>query len=167
MINVKKMKKYLFSNKKTAVIFFTTAFLVVVVDIYTAVTFSILATFVINIITISKVKTRSTITDDKKLVISVEGTILSHSFNHIQRHFNKKFNPKIQEVVFDIRNASLRTEDIINFDWITLHEKNGVNVSFLYEQTMDKNIKKLFQLNPEISNFNLNQHNNNQSPPSS
>ena len=154
MINGKKMKRYLFSNKKTATIFFTTAFLVVVVDIYTAVTFSILATFVINIIMISKVKTTSTITDDTKLVIAVEGTILPYSYNHIQRHFNQTINPEIKEVVFDIRNATLHTEDIVDFGWITDHSNKGIDVSLLYGNDMEKQIQALYRLNPEISGFN-------------
>ena len=77
MVNAQKIKRYMFSGKRTAVIFFTTAFLVVVVDIYTAVTFSILATFVINIVSLSKVSTSATVTNENKLILSVEGTILS------------------------------------------------------------------------------------------
>jgi len=154
MINAKKIKRYLFSNKKTATIFFTTSFLVVVVDIYTAVTFTILTTFVINIVIISKVKTSSIITNDTKLIINIEGTILSHSYNHIQRHFNQSFNPKIQEVVFDIRNANIHANDIIDFGWITAHSNRGVKVGFLYTEKMSESIQNLFRLNPEIAGFN-------------
>jgi len=153
MINIKKIKRYLFSNKKTASIFFTTTFLVVVVDIYTAVTFTIMATFVINIVIISKVKTNSFVTNNRKLTINIEGTILSHSYNHIQRHFNQSFTPEIQEVVFDIRNANLHTNDIIDFGWITAHSNNGIKVSFLYSEKMQDSIQNLFRLNPEISGF--------------
>jgi len=153
MINVKKIKRYLFSNRKTASIFFTTAFLVVVVDIYTAVTFSIMATFVINIIIVSKVKTSSFISNDNKLTIKIEGTILSNSYNHIQRHFDQSFTSGIQEVVFDIRNANLHTNDIIDFGWITTHSNNGIKVSFLYSEKMQDSIKNLFRLHPEISGF--------------
>jgi len=153
MVNGKKIKRYLFSNKKTAAIFFTTAFLVVVVDIYTAVTFSLLATFVINIIIVSKVRTSSTINDDSKLVLSVEGTILSHSYNRIQRHFKQVYNPNINEVVFDIRNANLQADDIIDFDWITVHAKRGVKVTFLYNDKTEESLNNLIRLNPEIAGF--------------
>ncbi len=154
MVNAQKIRRYMLSNKKTAAIFFTTAFLVVVVDIYTAVTFSVLATFIINIIIVSKVRTSSTI-DNDKLTLAIEGTILSHSYNRIQRHFNEVFNPKIKEVIFDIRNANLHAEDIVDFDWITVHSKQGVKVSFLYNQNMEPNLKKLYRLNPDIAGFNL------------
>ena len=154
MVNVQKIKRYMLSNKKTAGIFFTTAFLVVVVDIYTAVTFSVLATFIINMIIVSKVRTSSTIEDDR-LTLVIEGTILSNSYNRIQRHFTKVFSPKIREVIFDIRNANLHAEDIIDFNWITVHAKRGVKVSFLYNQKMEDNIKKLYRLNPDISGFTL------------
>ena len=154
MINAAKIKRYLFSNKKTASIFFTTAFLVVVVDIYTAVSFSILATFIINIIIISKVKTSSMIKDDTKLVIEIEGTILSHSYNRIQRHFNQALTPKIQEVVFDITHANLHTAEILDFDWITIHAKRGVKITILYKEKMKENLQNLIRLNPEIAEFN-------------
>ncbi|WP_455218860.1 SulP family inorganic anion transporter [Kaarinaea lacus] len=154
MINGKKIKRYMLSNKKTAAIFFTTAFLVVVVDIYTAVTFSVLATFVINVVSISKVTTSATIKDDNKLVMSVEGTILSHSFSRIQRHFNKVFDKSIKEVVFDIRNANLHVEDIVDFDWITEHAKKGVKVTFLYSEIMEEKLQRLLKLNPEIVGIN-------------
>lgn len=150
MVNVKKIRRYMLSNKKTATIFFTTAFLVVVVDIYTAVIFSVLATFVINIVSISKVSTSSTIDDHGKLVLFVEGTILSHSFNRIQRHFNKVFNKTIKEVVLDIRNAHLHAEEIMDFDWITEHAQQGVKVTLLYSEKMEQKIQRLLRLNPEI-----------------
>ena len=156
MVNFGKIKRYMFSNKKTAAIYFTTAFLVVVVDIYTAVTFSVLATFVINIVMLSKVRTSSTIKDDEtKLVLAIEGTILSHSYNIIQRHFKEVFTPKIKEVVFDIRHANLHAEDILDFDWITSHAKNGVKVTFLHSEKMEDKLKRLFKLNPEIADFHL------------
>jgi SulP family sulfate permease len=155
MINAKKIKRYLFANKKTASIYFTTAFLVVVVDISTAVAFSILATFIINVIMVSKVSTTSIIENGSRLLLTVEGTILSHSYNRIQRHFNKVFNPNIKEVVFDIRNANLHAGDILDFDWITTHAKKGVAVTFLYKENMEENLKYLFQLHPEISKFKL------------
>jgi len=156
MINATKIKRYLFSNKKTAAIYFTTASLVVVVDIYTAVTFSVLATFIINIVMISKVRTSSAITDNEsKLTISVEGTILSHSYNMIQRHFKEVFTPKIKEVVFDLRHANLHAEDSLDFNWITTHAKNGVKVTFLYNEKMEEKLRRLYKLNPEISEFHL------------
>lgn len=155
MINGKKIKRYMLSNKKTATIFFTTAFLVVVVDIYTAVLFSVLATFVINIISLSKVSTSATIKEDGSLVMSVEGTIISHSFNRIQRHFNSVFNDSIKEVIFDIRNSNLHVEDIVDFDWITELSKKGVKVTFLYNEIMKEKLQKLLKLNPEIIGINL------------
>ena len=155
MVNGKKIKRYMLSNKKTATIFFTTAFLVVVVDIYTAVTFSVLATFVINIISLSKVTTSATIKEDNSLVMSVEGTILSHSFNRIQRHFNSVFTDAIKEVVFDIRNSNLHVEDIVDLDWIAELSKKGVKVTFLYNEIMEEKLQKLLKLNPEIVGINL------------
>jgi len=155
MINAKKIKRYMFSNKKTATIFFTTAFLVVVVDIYTAVVFSLLATFVINIISLSKVSTSATIKDDNSLIMSVEGTIISHSFSRIHRHFNRVYNDSIKDVVFDIRNANLHAEDIVDFNWITDLSQKGVQVTFLYNQVMEEKLQKLLKLNPEIIGINL------------
>lgn len=155
MINGKKIKRYMLSGKKTAAIFFTTAFLVVVVDIYTAVTFSVLATFVISIISLSKVSTSATVNDDNSLIMTVEGTILSHSFSRIQRHFNNVFNETIKEVVFDIRNANLHVEDIVDFNWITELSKKGAKVTFLYNEVMEEKLQKLLKLNPEIIGINL------------
>jgi len=156
MINGKKIKRYMLkSNRKTALIFFTTAFLVVVVDIYTAVTFSLLATFVLNIISLSKVTTSATIKEDNSLVMSVEGTIISHSFSRIQRHFNSVYNDSIKDVVFDIRDANLHVEDVVDFNWITDLAHKGVKVTFLYNEKMQQRLQKLLKLNPEIIGINL------------
>ncbi len=151
MINWKIIKRYLFSSKKTALIFFSTAFLVVVVDIYTAVTFSLLATFIINVILVSRVRTSATVEEGKRLILKVEGTILAHSFNRIQRHFNEVYNDDIREVVIDIRNANLQAEDIVDFSWITKYIKRGVDITFLYNQNTENSLRKLFKLNPEIT----------------
>lgn len=150
MINGTKIKRYLFSNKKTSAIFFTTAFLVVVVDIYTAVTVSVLATFIINVIQLSRVRIISRIKNESKLILTVEGTILSHSFNRIERQFNRAFDSDIREVVFDLRNANLHAEDILDFDWITKHANSGVKVTLLYSEKMEPKLNRLLKLNPEI-----------------
>ena len=156
MINGKKIKRYmLMSNRKTALIFFTTAFLVVVVDIYTAVTFSLLATFVLNIISLSKVTTSATIKEDNSLIMSFEGTIITHSFSRIQRHFNSVYNDSIKEVVFDIRDASLHVEDVVDFNWITDLAHKEIKVTFLYNEKMKERLQKLLKLNPEIIGINL------------
>lgn len=120
----------------------------------TAATFSVLATFVINIIIISKVRTSSTIQDGNKLIITIEGTILSHSYNQIQRCFNQAYKADIQEVIFDIRNASLHAEEIMDFGWITNHAKRGVKVTIVYKELMEEKLHSLFRLNPEIAGFN-------------
>jgi len=150
MVNGKKIKRYMLSNKKTAMIYFTTAFLVVAVDVYTAVTFSVIATFIINIVMISRVRTTATLSDDHKLLLTVEGTILSHSFNRIQRHFNSVFKPSVREVVLDIRNASLHADDIMDFDWLTQHAHTGVRITLLYSDKLEEKVQRLVKLNPEI-----------------
>ena len=94
------------------------------------------------------------IKDDTKLVIEIEGTILSHSYNRIQRHFNQALTPKIQEVVFDITHANLHTAEILDFDWITIHAKRGVKITILYKEKMKENLQNLIRLNPEIAEFN-------------
>jgi SulP family sulfate permease len=151
MVNGNKIKRYMMSNKKTAIIYFTTAFLVVAVDVYTAVTFSVIATFIINIVMISRVRTTATINHETSLVLAVEGTILSHSFNRIQRHFNNVYNKSIREVVIDIRNASLHADDIMDFDWITQHARSGVKIILLYPDRMEEKVQRLLKLNPEIN----------------
>ena len=154
MVNAQKIKRYMLSSKKSAAIFFTTAFLVVVVDIYTAVTFSLLATFIINIVSLSKVTTSSTVQNDNKLILTVDGTILSHSFSRIHRHFDEVFNENIREVVFDFTHANLHVEEIVDFNWITEHAKNGVNITFLYNEKLEVKLQKLLKLNPEITFIN-------------
>jgi SulP family sulfate permease len=153
MVNLSIIKRYLCSTRKTAAIFFSTAFLVVVVDIYTAVTFAILATFIINIIEISKVHLTSTIENGKTLIISMEGTILCHTCNQIARYFNETFNPDIQEVVLDVRNAHLHTNEILDFKWLTAYAKKGVKIRFLFKETMQDKLANLVRLNPDIAGF--------------
>ena len=155
MVNLNKIKRYMFSNKKTATIFFTTAFLVVVVDIYTAVVFSLIATFIIDVVLISKVNTNTTIEDDSKLILTVEGTILSHSFNRIRRQFNRAFSNNIKDIVIDISEATLHADEIMDFDWLTEHANKGINVTLRYSEKMEGKIRQLMRLNPEISAIKL------------
>lgn len=151
MINGEKIRRYLFSNKKTTIIFFTTTFLVVVVDIYTAVTVSVLATFVINIVQLSRIRVDARITNRSKLVLKVDGTLLSHAFSRIERKFNQAFTSEIRDVVLDFRDADLHVQDILNFDWLTKHAREGVKVTLLYSEKMERKIKRLLKLNPEIT----------------
>lgn len=151
MINGEKIRRYLFSNKKTAIIFFTTTFLVVVVDIYSAVTVSVLATFVINIVQLSRIRVDARIKNGSILVLKVDGTILSHAFSRIERKFNQAFTSEICEVVLDFRDADLHVQDILNFDWLTKHAREGVKVTLLYSEKMERKIKRLLKLNPEIT----------------
>ena len=150
MINGEKIRRYLFSNKKTAIIFFTTTFLVVVVDIYSAVTVSVLATFVINVVQLSRIRVAARIKSGSTLILKVEGTILSHAFSRIERKFNQTFTSDVKEVVLDFRNADLHVEDILNFDWLTKHTREGIKISLLYSEKMERKIKRLLKLNPEI-----------------
>ncbi len=154
MINGEKIKRYLFSNKKVALIFFTTTFLVVVVDIYTAVTVSVLATFIINIVRLSRVHIDARVEHGTKLILKVEGTLLSHAFNRIERKFVQEFNPAIKEVVLDFRSTDLHIEEILNFDWITKHANKGVSATLLYSENMEQKVKKLLELNPDITSIN-------------
>lgn len=151
MINGEKVRRYLFSNKKTAIIFFTTTFLVVVVDIYSAVTVSVLVTFVINIVQLSRIHINTRIKNGSILILKVEGTILSHAFSRIERKFTQAFTSGVNEVVLDFRDAELHVEDILNVDWLMKHTGEGVKISLLYDEKMERKIKRLFKLNPEIS----------------
>ncbi|TCK18710.1 MFS superfamily sulfate permease-like transporter [Thiogranum longum] len=153
MVNVGIMKRYLRSSRKAAAIFFSTAFLVVVVDIYTAVTFAILATFIINIIEVSKVHLTSRIENGKTLVITMEGTILCHSCSQISRYFNEVIHPDIQEVVLDARNAHLHTNEIMDFKWLATHASRGVKVRFLFKETARNKLDNLVRLNPDLAGF--------------
>ena len=153
MVNLGIMKRYLRSTRKTAAIFFSTAFLVVVVDIYTAVSFAILATFIINIIEVSKVHLTSRIENGKTLVISMEGTILCHSCSQISRYFNETFNPDIREVILDARNAHLHANEIMDFKWLTTHANKGVKIRFLFKETAQSKLDNLVRLNPDIAGF--------------
>ena len=153
MVNLGIMKRYLRSTRKTAAIFFSTAFLVVVVDIYTAVSFAILATFIINIIEVSKVHLTSRIENGKTLVISMEGTILCHSCSQISRYFNEAFNPSIREVILDARNAHLHANEIMDFKWLTTLADKGVKIRFLFKETAQSKLDNLVRLNPDIAGF--------------
>lgn len=153
MVNPSIIKRYLRSTKKSAAIFFSTVFLVVVVDIYTAVSFAILATFIINIIEISKVHLTSTIENGKTLVISMEGTILCHTCSQIARYFNKTFNPDIQEVILDARNAHFHTNEIMDFKWLKTHANKGIKIRFLFKETLQDKLANLVRLNPDIAGF--------------
>ncbi len=153
MVNPGIMKRYLCSTRKTAAIFFSTAFLVVVVDIYTAVSFAILATFIINIIEVSKVHLTSRIENGKTLVISMEGTILCHSCSQISRYFNEALNPNIKEVILDARNAHLHANEIMDFKWLTPHANKGVKIHFLFKETAQGKLDNLVRLNPDIAGF--------------
>jgi SulP family sulfate permease len=153
MVNLKIVKRYMCSTRKTAAIFFSTAFLVVVVDIYTAVSFAILATFIINIIEISKVHLTSRIENGKTLVISMEGTILCHTCSQIARYFSETFNRDIQEVVLDVRNAHLHSNEILDFKWLTVYANKGVKIRFLFKETMQDKLANLVRLNPDIAGF--------------
>jgi len=154
MISGEKIKRYLFSNKKVALIFFTTTFLVVVVDIYTAVTVSVLATFIINIVRLSRIQIDAHVENGSKLILKVEGTLLSHAFNRIERKFVQEFNPAIKEVVLDLRSTDLHVEEILTFDWITKHANKGVSATLLYSENMEHKVKKLLELNPDITCIN-------------
>jgi MFS superfamily sulfate permease-like transporter len=153
MVNLGIMKRYLRSTKKTAAIFFSTAFLVVVVDIYTAVSFAILATFIINIIEISKAQIKSRIDNGKTLVISMEGTILCHTCSQIARYFHRTFSPDIREVILDFKNAHFHTNEIMDFKWLTAHANKGLKIRFLFTETMRDKLTNLIRLNPDISSF--------------
>lgn len=155
MIKTDKIKRYMMSNKKTAAIYFTTAFLVVVVDIYTAVTFSLLATFVINMVIISRVNITSRVTGGNKLTLNIEGTILPNSYYRIQRHFNSVVTPDIKEVVLDIRNAHLHADEILDFGWISAQAQKGVEFAILYKDAMHARVQRLLHLNPEIARVRL------------
>lgn len=150
MINGEKIRRYLFSNKKTAIIFFTTTFLVVVVDIYTAVTVSVLATFIINIVQLSRIRVDAQLRNGSVLTLKVEGTVLSHAFNRIERKFNQAFTNGVNEVILDFRDADLHVQDILNFDWLTKHTRHGVKITLLYSEKMERKVRRLLQLNPEI-----------------
>lgn len=154
MINGEKIKRYLFSNKKVALIFFTTTFLVIVVDIYTAVTVSVLATFIINIVRLSRIRIDTRVENGSKLLLKVEGTLLAHAFNRIERVFVQAFSPAIKEVVLDLRGTDLHIAEILNFDWITQHANKGVSVTLLYSENMEHKVKKLLELNPDITSIN-------------
>ena len=151
MVNPKIIKHYMFSTKKTAIIFFSTAFLVVVVDIYTAVTFAILATFIINIIEISNVHITSRIENGRTLVLSMEGAILCNTCSQIARYFNEAINPNIQEVILDVRNAHLHTNEVMDFKWLSVYANKGVKIRFLFKETMQEKLANLVRLNPEIA----------------
>ncbi len=154
MVSANKIRRFMFSNKKVALIFFLTTFLVVVVDIYTAVTVSVLATFIINVVRLSRVQIESRVEDGTRLILKVDGTLLSHAFNRIERKFVQEFTPAIREVVLDLRSTDLHAEEILNFDWITKHAKRGISATLLYSDNMEKKVKKLLNLNPEITAIN-------------
>ena len=151
MVSHKVIKRYLFSTKKTAAIFLSTAFLVVVVDIYTAVTFAILATFIINVLEVSNVHLTSRVENSKTLVITMEGTILSHSCSQIERYLGKVFTADIEQVIMDVRHAHIHTNEILDFKWLSVYADRGVKVRFLFKETMHEKLENLVRLNPEIA----------------
>jgi len=153
MVSLTKIKRYVFSTRKTAVMFLATIFMVVVVDIYTAVVFAVLASFIINII-VSKVNISSTVTKDV-LTVVVSGSILAHSYHRIQRYFNQVYTRNIKKIIFDISNTVIYGDNIIDFEWITLYEKKGIEVVILYNKNAEESLQDLIKLHPEIAQFNF------------
>ncbi len=150
MVQWPVIKRYLSSSGKTAAIFFSTALLVVVVDIYTAVTFAILATFVINVITVSRVHLSASVDSGKTLIITVDGTILYHSCSQIERFFNTHYQPGIEELILDVRHAHFHANEVLDFKWLMRPAAEGLKVRFLFKETIEDKLDNIVRLNPDL-----------------
>ena len=156
MVSWKKIRRFFIdSNLKTSLMFVITIFLVVVVGIYTAVTFAVLASFVLNVIA-SKVRITSEIRGKDELVIIINGSILTHSYHRIQRYFNRVYKEDdIKKITFDITNAVLYSGSVIDFEWISIYHDKGVKVTILHNKALAESLEDLIKLNPKIGAFNF------------